>query len=319
MKLVIPAIDIYEGKVVRLTKGDFSQQTVYSENPLEFVKFFVSKGFKRIHIVDLNAAKTGEIKILDLLRRIKNEYPETIIQFGGGVRSYNIALELLNVGVDFVVIGTMFVKNPEEFRRVVKDFRQRVILSLDVNSETVVIQGWQSQTNVSIKEGIEKALKTGVLRIMITDTTRDGTLLGPDINFIRSILDMVKSVYMSILIDEIVNTETFRNMLNQGVDIITRSINSFMDTLKSKYSGSYELRQKIEEYDKNINEYKESLKDSIPWEVLLRKYPKPLIIVSGGISSDVDIEEISEIDNGFLEGIVVGKSIYEGRISSFNR
>lgn len=319
MKLIIPAIDIYEGKVVRLTKGDFSQQTVYSENPLEVVKFFVSKGFKRIHIVDLEATKSGEIRVINFLKEVKKKYPNTIIQFGGGVRSYNTAMELINIGVDFVVIGTMFVKNPEEFRRVMKDFGERVILSLDVNSEVVVIQGWQSQTNVSIKEGIERALKMGVLRIMITDTTRDGTLLGPNINFIRSLLEKVKNVYMDILIDEIVNTESFVSKMSQGVDMITRSINEFMDTLRSKYSGSYELRQKIEEYDESLRKYKKSLEDVIPWETLLKKYPKPSVIISGGISSDIDIQEINEADNGFLEGIIVGKSIYEGRISAFNR
>lgn len=317
MKVIIPAIDVYGGKVVRLTRGDFSQTTVYSENPLELVKFFRSKGFKRIHLVDLEGAKIGEIKIVNLVRQIKEEYDDVIIQFGGGIRSYEVAKSVIDAGADFVIIGTMFIKKPEEFARVVKDFREKVILSLDINIDKIVIHGWQAESGISIEEAFDKAIRMGVLRIMTTDVARDGTLLGPDITFISNILDTIKKKYFDLLVEELMNGGFLNDIISESIETITKDVIDFMNTLKSPYSGSYELRQKIEKYDENLNRYKEAIRDNIPWDEIFKKYPKPLILISGGVSSDSDIDEIFKMDNSFLEGVIVGKSIYEGRLSIF--
>ncbi|MEN2998362.1 MAG: 1-(5-phosphoribosyl)-5-[(5-phosphoribosylamino)methylideneamino] imidazole-4-carboxamide isomerase [Brevinematia bacterium] len=319
MKLVIPAIDVYEGKVVRLTRGDFSQITVYSEDPIGVIEHFRSKGFRRIHVVDLEGAKTGEIRILGLIKKMKERFDDILLQFGGGVRSYEVVERVIEAGADFVIVGTMFVKDPEGFERVVSDFREKVILSLDVNAGKVAVHGWQADSGLSIEEAFEKALRIGVLRIMSTDVTRDGTLLGPDVNLISLLLDTMKRKYFDIVIDEIVGLESVKKAIEEGLALITREVDEFMDILKGPYSGGYEVRRKIEEYDKSLDRYRDSIKDIVPWDEVLRKYPKPLLIVSGGISSDSDIEEIFKLDNSFLEGVIVGKSIYEGRLSILDK
>lgn len=319
MGLVIPAIDVYDGKVVRLTRGDFSQMTVYSDNPIELVEFFYSKGFKRIHVVDLEGAKTGEMKINNLVKEIKNRFKDISLQLGGGIRSYEIAEKIINSGADFVIVGTMFVKKPDEFQKVVNDFRDRVILSLDINVDKVVIYGWQADSHFTAEDAFERALKMGVLRIMSTDITRDGTLLGPDIKFISYLLETIKRKYFDILIDEILNLPIVKSIVNESLESIVRSVNEFMDTLKRPFAGSYELRQKIESHDENIERYKDAIVNSVPWDEIMKKYPKPYLIISGGISSDSDIDEVFKLDNSFLEGVIVGKSIYEGRLTIFNR
>lgn len=317
MGLIIPAIDIYEGKVVRLTRGDFSQRTVYSEDPLDLVRFFRSKGFRRVHVVDLEGAETGKIKVLDLVTRVKERYSDVIIQFGGGVRSYETVERVISAGADFVVIGTMFVKNPEEFQAVVNTFRDRVILSLDINVDRVVIQGWQVDSYFSIEEAFRNALEIGVTKIISTDVARDGTLLGPNMTLISTLLNTLRTKYFDILINELFSIDSVRTIINESVEGLIRSIDEFMVSLKSPYTGGYEVRHKIEEYDENFNKYKKAIESVIPWEEILRKHPKPSLIFSGGISSDSDIEEIFKLDNPFLEGVIVGKSLYEGRLSIF--
>ncbi|MGB9621326.1 MAG: geranylgeranylglyceryl/heptaprenylglyceryl phosphate synthase [Brevinematia bacterium] len=319
MKLIIPAIDIYNGKVVRLTRGDFSQSTIYSDDPLELVKFFKNKGFKRVHIVDLEGAKVGEVKLVNLISQIKSNYPDVIIQFGGGIRSYSIAKEILKAGADFIIIGTMFIKKPEEFQRILSEDREKVILSLDINIDRVVIYGWQSESNLTVDEAFEKALRMGIVRIMSTDITRDGTLLGPDIRFVTNLLETIKKKYFDILAEEILKMENSEEVIREVMEIMKRDTEEFMRTLKNPLSGNYELRQKLEEHDRNIEEIKEKIKEkiSLQLEDLFQRYPKPKLIISGGISSDSDIQEIFKLDNSFLEGIIVGKSLYEGRLSIF--
>lgn len=319
MKLIIPAIDIYNGKVVRLTRGDFSQATIYSEEPLELVKFFRNKGFKRIHIVDLEGAKTGEIKLLNLISQIKSSYPDVLIQFGGGIRSYSTAKELIKAGADFIIIGTMFIKKPEEFQKILNEEREKVILSLDINIDKVVVHGWQAETDLTIEESFEKSLRMGVIRIMSTDITRDGTLLGPDIRFITTLLETLKRKYFNILTEEILKMENTEEIIREVMETMRKDTEEFMSTLKNPLSGNYELRQKLEEHDKNVEEIKEKIKEKISekLEELFQKYPKPKLIISGGISSDSDVDEIFKLDNSFLEGVIVGKSIYEGKLSIF--
>ncbi|MCX8029509.1 MAG: 1-(5-phosphoribosyl)-5-[(5-phosphoribosylamino)methylideneamino] imidazole-4-carboxamide isomerase [Brevinematales bacterium] len=315
MKFIIPAVDIYDNKVVRLTRGDFSQATVYSDDPIGVIRDLYSKGFRRLHLVDLEGAKTGEIKTFELIKTIKNKYKDLILQFGGGVRSYEIAENIINAGADYVIIGTMFIKKPEEFKNVLNKFRERVILSLDINVDKIVIHGWQSDVEISVEEAFDKALRMGVTRIMSTDITRDGTLLGPDIRFITSLLETLKQKHLNIVVEEIMKIENIQHILKEGIDILTKGVNEFMETLKNPRAGNYELKQKLDEYDKAIDTYKESLIEKLPLKDILQKYPKPYLIISGGVSSDSDIDDILKINNGFLEGIIVGKSLYEGRIT----
>ncbi len=322
MPLVIPAIDILGGKVVRLVRGDFSQQTVYNDNPLDVVRFFVSKGFKRVHIVDLEGAKTGELGSLNLIKEIKDRFKKNVtIQFGGGIRSYEIARKAVEAGADFIVVGTIFVKKPQEFENILSEFREKLILSLDINVDKVVIHGWQSDVDLSVEEAFDRAVKMGVRRILSTDVTRDGTLLGPDLSHIGKLLEILKSKYTGLLLNKLMNLPEIQSVLDEIKNVIIEDVNEFMNVFKNPFTGNYELRKAIEKHDERMNEYKSMVVSKLEEKMLdiAKEFPKPYLIVSGGISSDSDIEEVFSLDNSLLEGVIVGKAIYEGKLSMFNK
>jgi phosphoribosylformimino-5-aminoimidazole carboxamide ribotide isomerase len=320
MPLVIPAIDIFGGKVVRLVRGDFSQQTVYSDNPLEIVRFFVSKGFKRIHIVDLEGAKGGEFSNLGIVKEIKDKFKDNVVvQFGGGIRSYELAKMAIDACADFIVVGTIFVKKPQEFEKILNEFREKLILSLDINIDKVVIHGWQSDVDLSVEEAFGKAVKMGVRRIMSTDVTRDGTLLGPDISHAKNILEILKEKYVELILSKVSEFPEIQSIMEEIRSVIIEDANEFMNVFKNPFTSNYELRKSIEEHDKRLSEYKSMVLSKLEEKMsdIFKQYVKPQLILSGGISSDSDIDEVFKLDNSFLEGVIVGKAIYEGRLSMF--
>jgi len=131
-EFVIPAIDIKEGRVVRLYRGAFDRAVVYSNSPSETARIFESAGFRKIHVVDLDGAQGGYPCNLEHIRAIRRSF-EGIVQVGGGVRSYEIARMLFEEGIDLVVVGTLALKNPEEFDRILVDYPDRVILSMGLS------------------------------------------------------------------------------------------------------------------------------------------------------------------------------------------
>ncbi len=320
MAFIIPAIDISEGKVVRLTRGEFNQKTVYSENPFEIVRFFKHRGIKRIHIVDLDGAKSGELVNFETVKRMKQEFNDIVFQFGGGIRNIQNVNIVLDSGIDFVVIGSMFFKKPEEFLKAISTHRDRVILSLDINVDKIVIHGWQNNVDIPVEEAFDKAIKIGVRRIMSTDVSRDGTLLGPDTRFISNLLSIIRKKYFDTIIQKILSRDEVKPIVDKVIETIKKNIDEFYSVLKDTHKGEYELRKTIESYDREIESLKEDIKITLLKILsdIVKEYPKPLLIISGGISSDSDIKDIQDLDNGFLEGIIIGKAIYERRISIFS-
>jgi len=192
---IIPAIDIKNNKCVRLYKGQMEKETIYFENPLDAAINFQKNGFSRLHIVDLDGAVKGSLENVNVLKTIK-ESTEFIIQYGGGIRSYEKAKKILDLGIDYIIIGTMAIKAPDILEKLSNDYPGQIIVSLDVNGENVAISGWQEDSEVSIFEAIENLMAIGIDTFLITDISKDGTLEGPNIK----LYDKIKTLYQLNLI-----------------------------------------------------------------------------------------------------------------------
>lgn len=183
---VIPAIDLLNGKVVRLHKGDYDEATIYNENPLEEAKKFKDAGFSHIHVVDLNGAKDGRFVNLEHIRQMVEEL-DLSVQSGGGIRTYDDALRLLDHGVSYIICSSMAVKNSKEWLKLVREKPGQAILGMDLKEGKVAYAGWMKTTESSIADFLEPMLEAGLTTVLSTDISKDGTLEGPNIALYRSL------------------------------------------------------------------------------------------------------------------------------------
>ncbi len=179
--LVIPAIDLLDGNVVRLHKGDYQNATVYNGNPLEEAQQFKEAGFDHIHIVDLNGAKEGKFVNLKQIKRIIREL-DISVQTGGGIRSYDDASMLLEHGLSNIICSSMAVKNQEEWLKVLDDYGDRAILGMDLKNGKVAYAGWLETSDQSLEEFLAPMISRGLSTVLCTDISKDGTLEGPNFN-----------------------------------------------------------------------------------------------------------------------------------------
>lgn len=185
---IIPAIDIIDGKCVRLTQGDYDQKKVYNENPLEVAKSFEDNGFSRLHLVDLDGAKAGKVTNWKVLEAIAQNTDLTI-DFGGGVKTENDVRIVLDSGAKFVTIGSLAVKNEALFTEWLNKYAAKTfLLGADVKDEKIAISGWLETTDIDIYSFIRQYLSAGVQQIFCTDVSKDGLLLGPSIELYTRIL-----------------------------------------------------------------------------------------------------------------------------------
>lgn len=185
---IIPAIDIIDGKCVRLTHGDYSQKKVYNENPLEVAKAFEDAGIRRLHLVDLDGAKAGAVKNWKVLETIAGK-TGLIIDFGGGIQSDRDVKIIFNSGAALATIGSMAVKEEDKFLLLLKKFgAERFLLGADVKDEKITISGWTVQTEIDVFDFIEKNMQAGVQQIFCTDVSKDGALLGPSLELYKKIV-----------------------------------------------------------------------------------------------------------------------------------
>lgn len=186
---IIPAIDVIEGKCVRLKQGDFSQKKIYSENPLEVAKNFEAHGLKRLHIVDLDGAKIGKVTNLSVLKNIaKNTNLQ--IDFGGGIKTDDDIKSVFDVGAKMASIGSVAVKEPKKFDTWLEKYgSEKILLGADVKDEKLAINGWQTTTELEILPFLKKYYAKGVNQIFVTDISRDGLLQGSAKNLYRNILE----------------------------------------------------------------------------------------------------------------------------------
>lgn len=185
-----PAIDLYEGKVVRLKKGDFEQKTVYSNDPAAFAKKWEDAGASWIHVVDLEGAKTGILKNLESLRKIRNGV-KCKIQFGGGLRSLETIDSILKSGIDRVVVGTKAMDG-EFLSNALVHCGTRLAVGLDVKDGKVQTQGWL-QNDLGFEAALEKLNAAAVETVIYTDIQRDGMMRGPNMDGLKNVLKALKA------------------------------------------------------------------------------------------------------------------------------
>jgi phosphoribosylformimino-5-aminoimidazole carboxamide ribotide isomerase len=180
---IIPAIDIIEGRCVRLERGDFSRKTEYSKSPLEMAKSFESQGVRRLHIVDLEGAKEQSTRNLKVLEEIVQNTGLSV-DFGGGIRTRSQIERLFNAGADYLTIGSMAVKNASEFTQILEEMDPvRFIMAADSYHGKVATEGWMNRTTMPLEDFLDEYRALGVKEVMCTDITKDGMLEGIDLDF----------------------------------------------------------------------------------------------------------------------------------------
>ena len=191
---IIPAIDIIEGKCVRLTHGDYSQKKIYNEHPLEVAKEFEDAGLKRLHLVDLDGAKAGSVKNWKVLEAVAGK-TSLIIDFGGGVKSEKDVQILFESGAALATIGSIAVKDEETLLSWIKKYGpERFLLGADVKKERITISGWTEQTDIWVYDFMEKFIEQGLTNIFCTDVSKDGALQGPSVDLYKKILERMSEI-----------------------------------------------------------------------------------------------------------------------------
>jgi len=185
--LIIPAIDLRGGKVVRLFQGKFNQEKIYSSDPVKTAKHWVRQGAKFLHVVDLDGARSGTPKNLAALKKIISEVCIPI-EFGGGVRSIETITKLLSMGVQRVVLGTKAASDAVFLKKARKKFGEKIIVSIDAKSDKVLTQGWNRNASKTILAFAKELKKIGFKQLIYTDISKDGTLSGPNILGIKKLL-----------------------------------------------------------------------------------------------------------------------------------
>ena len=228
---IFPAIDIKDKKCVRLIKGNFDNKTEYEMSPIEQAGKYKDKGFKNIHIVDLDGALTGNTVNLETIQEIVNKY-DLQIEIGGGVRSVESIKKYVEAGVEKVILGSAAIKNKDFLKEACKKFKNKIALGLDAKEGKLSAFGWKENLNIKTIDFLKEVNDFGVSRIIYTDINRDGMKTSP--NF-----------------EETINVADISNCP---------------------------------------------------------------VVISGGVSSISDIKNAKELDNKKIEGIIVGKAIYDGDI-----
>ena len=186
---IIPAIDIIDGKCVRLSKGDYSSKTIYFEDPLEAARSFEDAGLKRLHIVDLDGAKAGSLQNLKTLEAVAS-HTNLIIDFGGGIKNIKDISDVFNAGAAIVTLGSIAVKNPGLIEEWIMEFgSDKILVGADVLDDTIKINGWINDSGVNIFEFINKMMAAGTKNIFCTDISRDGMMKGPAIELYKQIIE----------------------------------------------------------------------------------------------------------------------------------
>ncbi len=228
---IFPAIDIKDKKCVRLIKGNFDNQTIYNQSPLDQASKYKEFGLLNLHIVDLDGALTGELINLDIIESIIKKLGISA-EVGGGIRSIEKIEKYLNIGVDKVILGSAAIKNPNFLKEACEKFKNKIVLGLDAKKKMILISGWKETTDQTAENYLKKVNSYGFSRLIYTDIERDGTKTGPNIDETKSI---------------------------------------------AKISAAP-------------------------------------VVVSGGISTIQDVKKIKELKNFNIEGVIVGKAIYDGDI-----
>jgi len=232
---IYPAIDLYEGKAVRLYKGDYAQMTVYSENPAEVAKAFAVAGAKHIHLVDLEGAKKGYPANLDTIRAII-EATDLLVEVGGGIRNMQTIESYLAIGVDRVILGTAAVTDPAFLEAALEKYGEKIAVGVDLKDGFVAIRGWTEISELTADAFFSKMDALGVKTVICTDISRDGAMKGTNRELYKTLsekygIDLIASGGVSTLED----VEALAKMQLHGAIIG-----------KAYYTGAIDLKTAIE-------------------------------------------------------------------------
>jgi len=233
--IIYPAVDVKDGRCVRLLQGEFNKVTVYSENPVEMALKWEQLGAQYLHVVDLDGARTGVAQNIAVISEmaVKLGIP---VQLGGGIRTIEMIETVLCKGIERVILGTSAVRDPELVKRAIKTFENNVVIGIDAKDGMVAIEGWAKTSEFTAIGFAKKMEDLGAKTIIYTDISRDGMLQGPNI---KAMEDMVNSVNIDIIASGgVSNIEDIRKLKNVGVSGVIVG--------KALYTGDLDLKQAIE-------------------------------------------------------------------------
>ena len=193
--ILVPAIDIRDGKAVRLVRGDFDAETVYADDPLEAARGWAEAGARFLHVVDLDGARAGDPVNLEHLRRITDEL-SVPVEYGGGLRSVGAVRDALAAGADRVVLGTAAFTDSDFLDDVLAAWPARVMVAVDVRGARVSVAGWTKETQMRAEDVIERMQRRGVRQFVYTNVDRDGTLEGPDPDEVRRVGEAIRGRFL---------------------------------------------------------------------------------------------------------------------------
>lgn len=231
---IIPAIDLRNGRCVRLFQGDYDKETVFSEDPVAIALRWQSEGAKRLHLVDLDGAARGEPCNLPAIEKILAAVAIPV-QVGGGVRSLATIEGLLGLGVGRVIMGTVAVENPDLVEQACREFGEQIVIGIDARDGLVATRGWLEQSTVAATELANRMVRSGARRFIYTDISRDGTLTSP--NF-EGVADLVQQVSVPVIAaGGISSVEHLSRLAKLGVEgaIVGRAI----------YTGDLSLQEAL--------------------------------------------------------------------------
>lgn len=235
--IIIPAIDVKDGQCVRLAQGDFRRVTVYSDNPVEIAKMWQAHGATRMHVVDLDGSLAGSPRNREVIRKIV-EGVQVPVQVGGGIRDMHTIDAYLAIGVRWVIIGTMALKNETFVKEASDRFRGNIILGIDANDGKVAVQGWTEQTSETVIDIARRFEGYGVDAIVYTDIKRDGMETGPNVEATKT---LAQSVNIPVIASGGVSSvQDIRRILDVEMFGVTGVIIG-----KALYSGAVSLREAI--------------------------------------------------------------------------
>ena len=233
--ILFPAIDLYEGKAVRLFKGDYNQMTVYSEHPEEIGKDFAACGATHVHLVDLEGARSGETPNLETVLRIR-EASGLFCEIGGGIRNMDVVDRYLNAGLDRVILGTAAVEDEVFLLRAVEKYGEKIAVGADVRDGFIAVKGWTEKSAIGLMDFCEKMEGIGVHTLICTDISRDGAMRGTNREMYRELSERLGlQITASGGVSSMEDIESLRKMNLYGAIIG-----------KAYYTGDIDLKKALE-------------------------------------------------------------------------
>lgn len=214
---IIPAIDIINGKCVRLTKGDYSTEKIYSENPMDIAKSYAAIGIKYLHVVDLEGAKSSQLINAPTLKAIADS-TDMEIDFGGGIKSDEAIQQAFDNGAAAVTVGSIAVKDPALTRKWIEKYgSEKIILGADIKDYKISINGWKNESNFDLFDFVNDYITAGIKKIISTDISCDGMLTGPNFQLYKELKDKFPTLEI-IASGGISNIDDVRKLNDMGID-----------------------------------------------------------------------------------------------------